>query len=82
MNLSNNQMNKLPDELASLATLLRLDISHNLFLNLPSVVFKMPNLRQLKANNNAIIGKTATYYLDLYIYFILTLVTMISEFRE
>lgn len=50
-------MNKLPDELADLTTLLRLDISHNLFLNLPSVVFKMPKLRQLKANNNAIIGK-------------------------
>lgn len=55
LNLSNNQMHKLPDELADLAQLLRLDISHNLFLNLPSVVFKMPALRHLKANNNAII---------------------------
>lgn len=57
LNLSNNQINKLPDELADLAQLLRLDISHNLFLSLPKVVFKMPKLRQLKANNNAIIGK-------------------------
>lgn len=57
LNLSNNQINKLPDELADLTQLLRLDISHNLFLSLPKVVFKMPKLRQLKANNNAIIGK-------------------------
>lgn len=52
-------MNKLPDELADLTCLLRLDISHNLFLSLPSAVFKMPKLRQLKANNNAIIGKSS-----------------------
>lgn len=57
LNLSNNQINKLPDELADLTQLLRLDISHNLFLSLPHVVFKMPKLRQLKANNNAIIGE-------------------------
>lgn len=57
LNLSNNQLNKLPDEFADLTHLLRLDISHNLFLSLPKVVFKMPKLRQLKANNNAIIGK-------------------------
>lgn len=57
LNLSNNQLNKLPDELADLTQLLRLDISHNLFLSLPKVVFKMPKLRQLKANNNAIIGE-------------------------
>lgn len=57
LNLSNNQINKLPDELADLTQLLRLDISHNLFLSLPKVVFKMTKLRQLKANNNAIIGK-------------------------
>lgn len=59
LNLSNNQINKLPDEFANLAHLLRLDISHNLFLSLPKAVFKMPKLRQLKANNNAIIGKSA-----------------------
>lgn len=57
LNLANNQMTKLPDELADLALLLRLDISHNSFLTLPSVVFKMPKLRQLIATNNAIIGK-------------------------
>ena len=50
-------MTRLPDELANLAQLLRLDMSYNSFLTLPSVVFKMPKLRQLLANNNAIIGK-------------------------
>lgn len=49
-------MAKLPDELADLGSLQRLDISHNSFIVLPGVVFKMPKLRELKANNNAIIG--------------------------
>ena len=62
LNLSLNQLNKLPDELADLTNLLRLDISHNLFLSLPKVVFKMPKLRQLKANNNAIIGEWMPFY--------------------
>lgn len=57
LSLANNQLTKLPDELSSLALLLRLDISHNSFLMLPAVVFKMPQLRQLLATNNAIIGK-------------------------
>lgn len=56
LNLSNNQMVKLPDELADLASLQVLDISQNYFINLPPVVFKMPKLRQLKASDNAIIG--------------------------
>lgn len=49
-------MSTLPDELADLASLQRLDISHNTFINLPKVVFKMAKLRHLLANNNAIIG--------------------------
>lgn len=48
-------MSKLPDELADLASLQRLDISHNSFITLPQVVFKMPKLKQLLANNNNII---------------------------
>ncbi|XP_058055475.1 leucine-rich repeat-containing protein 20 [Anopheles bellator] len=55
LNLSHNQMSKLPDELADLQSLTTLDISHNSFITLPTVVFKMPNLRELRANNNAII---------------------------
>lgn len=55
LNLSHNQMSKLPDELADLGSLQRLDISHNSFIVLPGVVFKMPKLQQLRANNNAII---------------------------
>lgn len=50
-------MGKLPDELVDLACLEILDISHNSFLGLPSVVFKIPKLRQLMANNNSIIGE-------------------------
>jgi Leucine rich repeat len=57
LNLSNNQMAKLPDELADMSSLQILDISHNSFLSLPMVVFKMAKLRKLLANNNAIIGE-------------------------
>ena len=57
LNLSHNQMGKLPDELIDLACLEILDISHNSFLGLPSVVFKIPKLMQLRANNNSIIGE-------------------------
>lgn len=55
LNLSHNQMSKLPEELAGLACLSRLDISHNSFITLPQVVFKMAKLKQLLANNNNII---------------------------
>jgi Leucine-rich repeat (LRR) protein len=47
-------MAKLPDELCDLHALETLDISHNNFLTLPSVVFKMKKLRILNANTNKI----------------------------
>lgn len=50
-------MAKLPEELADLLSLEILDISHNTFLTLPIVVFKMKKLKELKANDNKIIGK-------------------------
>lgn len=65
LNISHNQMAKLPDELADLLSLERLDISHNSFLTLPTVVFKMKKLKQLNANDNKIIGNyifTFKYY--------------------
>lgn len=55
LNLSHNQMAKLPDELADLHSLEMLDISYNTFITLPAVVFKMSKLRELRAHNNAII---------------------------
>lgn len=55
LNLSHNQMAKLPDELSDLASLQSLDISHNSFLSLPTVVFKMKKLKKLNANTNKII---------------------------
>lgn len=55
LNLSHNQMNKLPEELAELQALERLDISHNTFVALPPVVWQMPQLKRLLANNNYII---------------------------
>lgn len=57
LNLSHNQMSKLPDEIADLGLLERLDISHNTFISLPSCVFKIRKLQQLNASNNHIIGK-------------------------
>ncbi|KAM7347135.1 leucine rich repeat containing protein 20 sclp isoform 2-T2 [Cochliomyia hominivorax] len=55
LNLSHNQMSKLPDELADLMNLAKLNISHNSFIVLPPVVFKMPKLKELDASHNAII---------------------------
>ncbi|XP_014239961.1 leucine-rich repeat protein soc-2 isoform X1 [Cimex lectularius] len=55
LNLSHNQMSKLPDELADLAELERLDISHNAFISLPTAAYKMPKLTLLNANCNHII---------------------------
>lgn len=57
LNLSHNQMSKLPEELAELQALERLDISHNTFVALPPVVWRMPQLKRLLANNNFIIGQ-------------------------
>lgn len=56
LNLSHNQMSKLPEELADLAELERLDISHNAYIALPHVVYKMPKLSHLHAQNNHIVG--------------------------
>ncbi|XP_037046528.1 leucine-rich repeat-containing protein 20-like [Bradysia coprophila] len=55
LNLSKNEIYKLPDELEEMKELVRLDVSHNYLLNLPSVLFRIPKLRQLRANHNAII---------------------------
>lgn len=57
-------MSKLPEELAELQALERLDISHNTFIALPPVTCRIPQLKRLLANNNSIIGK---YYLLCYI---------------
>lgn len=54
LNLSRNQMVKLPDELADLKQLKTLNISCNSFLTLPNVVFKLKNLGKLIAHTNQI----------------------------
>ncbi|XP_060523678.1 leucine-rich repeat protein SHOC-2 [Cylas formicarius] len=55
LNLSHNQMSKLPEECAEMGSLERLDISHNTFTSLPTCIFKMPKLNQLNANDNHIV---------------------------
>lgn len=57
LNLSHNQMAKLPDEIADLGSLLRLDMSHNTFISIPSCVFRIPKLQELNASNNSVVGK-------------------------
>ncbi|XP_043274869.1 leucine-rich repeat-containing protein 40-like isoform X3 [Venturia canescens] len=56
LNLSHNQMSKLPEELAELQELESLDISHNTFIALPTVACRIPQLKRLLANNNSIIA--------------------------
>ncbi|XP_076673841.1 leucine rich repeat containing protein 20 sclp isoform X2 [Andrena cerasifolii] len=55
LNLSHNQMSKLPEELSELQALERLDISHNTFIALPPVSCRIPQLKHLLANNNSIV---------------------------
>ena len=50
-------MSKLPEECGQMANLERLDISHNTFISLPTCIFRMASLQQLKANDNHIVGK-------------------------
>ncbi|XP_017964271.1 leucine-rich repeat-containing protein 20 isoform X3 [Drosophila navojoa] len=55
LNLSYNQLSKLPDEFATLSALTNLNISHNSFIVLPQVVFKLQKLASLDAQHNAIL---------------------------
>ncbi|XP_017850875.1 leucine-rich repeat-containing protein 20 isoform X2 [Drosophila busckii] len=55
LNLSHNQLSRLPDEFANLNALTALNISSNSFIVLPQVVFKLPKLATLDAKNNAIL---------------------------
>ncbi|XP_032594129.1 leucine-rich repeat-containing protein 20 isoform X2 [Drosophila grimshawi] len=55
LNLSHNQLTKLPDEFANLSALTTLNISHNSFIVLPQVVFKLQKLTSLDAQHNAIL---------------------------
>ncbi|MCL4143123.1 UNVERIFIED_CONTAM: hypothetical protein GTU68_054562 [Idotea baltica] len=45
-------MSKLPDELVDCVELRELDLSHNSFVSIPAVVFKLPKLKKLYLNNN------------------------------
>ncbi|KAF5295571.1 hypothetical protein FQR65_LT10434 [Abscondita terminalis] len=55
LNLAHNQMAKLPDEIAEMGNLQRLDISYNTFIALPNAIFKIPKLESLNASNNHIV---------------------------
>ncbi|XP_050725295.1 leucine-rich repeat-containing protein 40-like isoform X2 [Eriocheir sinensis] len=54
LNVSHNKMSKLPEELADCVELQHLDLSHNSYVNLPSVVFRLPKIKSIHANNNYI----------------------------
>ncbi|KAL7744387.1 hypothetical protein ACLKA6_001776 [Drosophila palustris] len=55
LNLSHNQLSRLPDEFANLSELTSLNISHNSFIVLPQAVFKLQKLASLDAQHNAIL---------------------------
>ncbi|XP_034489956.1 leucine-rich repeat-containing protein 20 isoform X2 [Drosophila innubila] len=55
LNLSHNQLSRLPDEFANLSALTTLNISHNSFIVLPQVVFKLQKLATLDVQHNAIL---------------------------
>ncbi|XP_047468841.1 leucine-rich repeat protein SHOC-2-like isoform X1 [Penaeus chinensis] len=54
LNVSHNKMSKLPEELGDCIELQRLDLSHNSFVNLPNVVFRLPKVKAIFVNNNYI----------------------------
>ncbi|XP_042892009.1 leucine-rich repeat protein SHOC-2-like isoform X1 [Penaeus japonicus] len=54
LNVSHNKMSKLPEELSDCIELQRLDLSHNSFVNLPNVVFRLPKVKAIFVNNNYI----------------------------
>nr|XP_045584329.1 leucine-rich repeat protein soc-2 homolog isoform X2 [Procambarus clarkii] len=54
LNLSHNKMSKLPEELVDCVELQRLDLSHNSYVNLPRVIFRLPKIKTILANNNYI----------------------------
>lgn len=57
LNLSHNQISKLPDQLAEMKNLQKLNISFNSFVELPEPIVRLQELTTLTANNNFIIGK-------------------------
>ena len=57
LNLSHNKMARLPDEMSECGRLEKLDISHNAFVDIPTVVFRLPKIKVLLINSNFIIGK-------------------------
>jgi len=54
LNVSHNKMSKLPEELKDCIELQRLDLSHNSFVNLPNVLFRLPKVKSIRVNNNYI----------------------------
>ncbi|CAL4061069.1 unnamed protein product, partial [Meganyctiphanes norvegica] len=60
LNLSHNKLSKLPEELGDCIDLIKLDISHNTFVNLPRVTFTLPKIKSVKANNNFIMDLEAS----------------------
>ncbi|XP_015903996.1 leucine-rich repeat-containing protein 20-like [Parasteatoda tepidariorum] len=54
LNLSHNRLSTLPEELKDLKELKKLDVSHNDFLILPKVAFKIPHLLYLNLKKNYI----------------------------
>ncbi|XP_053652595.1 leucine-rich repeat-containing protein 20 isoform X2 [Cherax quadricarinatus] len=54
LNVSHNKMSKLPEELVDCVELQRLDLSHNSYVNLPNVIFRLPKIKIIHANNNYI----------------------------
>ncbi|XP_022208798.1 leucine-rich repeat-containing protein 20 isoform X2 [Drosophila obscura] len=54
LNLSSNNLTRLPDELANMTGLAKLNISKNSFIVLPQVIFKLESLTHLDAQDNKI----------------------------
>ena len=59
LDLSHNQLNRLPNELHQLSLLVKLDISHNQLTYLPESIRQLPALEELNAAHNLITAATS-----------------------
>ena len=51
-------MSKLPDELVQCIELKKIDLSHNSFTFMPTVIFKLPKVKSIDMSHNYVMGKS------------------------
>lgn len=66
--INSNHLGTLPNEMIQFEVLETLDISHNEFTSLPSVVYKMGSLKTLNTEKNLITGVYNYNFFSMFLY--------------